>query len=60
MKGLLRIKEVCKVTGLSNSTIWLWVKQDKFPKPWKISPKITVWNESDIFEYIQNLRDGQK
>jgi prophage regulatory protein len=55
MKSLKRIKEVSEITGLSNSTIWLWVKQGRFPKPFKLSSRVTVWRESDIADYIDNL-----
>lgn len=55
MDGLVRIKEVCQVTGLSNSTIWKWVKEDKFPKPIKLSYKVTVWKASEVKAFIDAL-----
>lgn len=48
MSNFLRIKDVMKKTGIARSTIWLWVKEDKFPKPIKLSPRITVWSEEEI------------
>ncbi|MCJ8328109.1 MAG: AlpA family transcriptional regulator [Campylobacterales bacterium] len=29
-------------------------KKNKFPKPIKLSPKITVWGKDKIKEWIQN------
>jgi prophage regulatory protein len=40
------------VTGLAKSTIWLYVKEGKFPKQIKLSPKISVWKESDVEAWI--------
>ena len=48
MGNFLRIKDVMKMTGIAKSTIWLWVSEGKFPKPIKLSPRITVWNEHDL------------
>jgi len=48
MCNFLGITEVMKKTGIAKSTIWLWVSEDKFPKPIKLSPRITVWEEKKI------------
>lgn len=52
MGNFLRIKDVMKKTGIAKSTIWLWVSEGKFPKPIKLSPRITVWDEDIIFKWI--------
>jgi prophage regulatory protein len=49
---LLRIREVCDLTSLAKSTIWLWVSQDRFPKPISLSPSIKVWRQSDIDSWV--------
>lgn len=54
MSNFLRIKEVMKKTGIARSTIWLWVSEDKFPKPIKLSPRITVWEEQKVEEWKAN------
>jgi prophage regulatory protein len=50
---LLRIKSVSEKTEIGKSTIWLWVSQGKFPKPKKLSPRITVWEESKVEAWIK-------
>ncbi|MGB5918838.1 helix-turn-helix transcriptional regulator [Arcobacter sp.] len=40
-----------KKTGIARSTLWLWVNEKKFPKPIKLSPRITVWEENKIQEW---------
>jgi len=56
MNNFLRIKEVMKKTGIARSTIWLWVSENKFPKPIKLSPRITVWEEEKIDNWMSRLR----
>lgn len=49
----LRLKQVAKKTGLGKSTIWLWVKENKFPQPIKLSPRVTVWEKDKIKEWVE-------
>ncbi len=49
----IRLKEVCHKLSLSKATIWRMVAtHDDFPKPRKLSPKCTVWLESEVDAYI--------
>lgn len=54
MTNLLRIKDVIKKTGLAKSTIWLWVKEERFPPPIKLSKRVTVWEEEKINNWIKS------
>jgi prophage regulatory protein len=51
MTNFIRIQDVMKKIGIARSTIWLWVKENRFPKPVKLSPRITVWEEDKIQEW---------
>lgn len=44
----LRVKDVAKMLGIKPGTVWKWVREEKLPKPRKISPKCSVWRQSDI------------
>ena len=55
MGNFLRIKDVMKKTGIAKSTIWLWVSEGKFPKPIKLSPRITVWESNKINEWMNQF-----
>lgn len=37
------------------STIWLWIKQGKFPKPLKLGPRVTVFSVESILEFLEKL-----
>ena len=51
---LLSRKEVCKFVGVSQQTIWRWVKDGRFPKPLKTVRRV-VWKEADLQAWIDNL-----
>ncbi|KAB7886423.1 AlpA family phage regulatory protein [Poseidonibacter ostreae] len=56
MSKFLRIDDVVKKIGISKSTIWQWAKEDKFPKPIKISPRVTVWAEDELDNWMMTTR----
>ncbi len=56
MNNFIRITDVMKKTGIAKSTIWLWINEDKFPKPIKLSPRITVWEEDKVDQWMNRLR----
>jgi prophage regulatory protein len=53
VEKLIRIPRVMELVGIKKSTVWLWVKQGKLPKPKKLSSRVTVWKESEIIEFIE-------
>jgi predicted DNA-binding transcriptional regulator AlpA len=62
---IIRISELAttsKKSGklpVSPATIWRWVREGKFPKPFKLSESVTVWDASEIDAFIENrYRDG--
>lgn len=53
MTNLIRLTKVTEKTGCAKSTIWWMIANNKFPKQIKISPRISVWKESDVNEWIE-------
>ena len=51
-KILLRLPKVIEKTGLKRATIYLHIKQNKFPKQFKIGDRAVAWLESDIDDWI--------
>ncbi len=35
-------------------TIWRWVKEGHFPKPYKLGPRVTVWSAEEVDTWIEN------
>ena len=53
--GTLRAKEVAKLVGVAESTIWLKASEGKFPKPVKMFDRVTVWKADDVYEFLDRL-----
>lgn len=51
--GLLRINQVLKFVPVSRSNWWAGVKSGRFPKPIKLSERVTVWKASDIRDLVE-------
>jgi prophage regulatory protein len=49
---LLRLPEVKQTTGLSKSTIYARIAEGTFPKQIPLGPRLVVWMESDIQNWI--------
>lgn len=45
---LLRVKQVVQIVAVSRSTWLSGVRSGRFPKPLKLSPRVTVWRKSDL------------
>lgn len=49
---ILRLPEVCKVTGMSRSTIYLMESQAKFPRRMRIGIRAVGWVEAEVQGWI--------
>lgn len=50
--GFHRQVQVLKLVPFSKSTLWRRVKAGSFPKPLKLSDRVTVWRVEDIKLWI--------
>ena len=48
---LLKVNQVCEITGFGRTTIYRWVKLNKFPKPITIGKNIR-WYSADVEAWI--------
>ena len=49
---LCRVSHVLKVVPIGRSTIWLWARQGRFPRPVKYGA-ITVWKREDVLTWLK-------
>lgn len=49
---ILRLPAVKSLTGLSRSTIYLWVEGKSFPEPINLGTRAVGWVESEITQWI--------
>lgn len=50
----LRISTLAPRLGLSKGTIWRLVREKKFPKPIKLSEKVTIWKADDVLAWLES------
>ena len=54
----IREKQILAKLPISKATLWRKVKNGTFPKPIKLSEKVTAWQVSDIEEWLEAIRSG--
>ena len=59
-RRLIRLDEVKQKTGLSRSTIYLWMEEERFPQSVKIGGHSTAWVEEEIDEWIKTCIDQSR
>lgn len=50
--SILRLPAVKKRTGLSRSTIYLRISEDRFPKPVSLGGRSVGWVEAEINDWL--------
>jgi predicted DNA-binding transcriptional regulator AlpA len=66
MQKLFRMSQISSTpakSGLlpvSRATLWRWVSEGKFPKPFKMGARTTVWDAVEVLAYINAQKAGRK
>lgn len=55
--GFLRLNEVLKFYPVGRSTWWEGCKAGEFPRPVKLSPRVTAWRAEDIRALINSKNE---
>jgi prophage regulatory protein len=53
--GLLRVNQVLRLVPVSLSSWWAGVKAGRYPKPLKLSERVTCWRASDIRNLVEGI-----
>ena len=51
---VLRMPEVCQVTGLGRSTVYRKLTEGYFPSPIRLGPRAVGWRACDILEWLED------
>ena len=43
---------------VSPATLWRWVREGAFPKPVRLSSRITAWRAEDVDRWIKSRTSG--
>ncbi len=55
--GYVRLPIVLAIIPVGKSTWWNGVRDGRFPKPIKLTPRCTAWRAEDIHALIKSLAD---
>ena len=61
---VIRINELASRPGkpgklpVSPATIWRWVREERFPKPFSLGPSTTVWNLDQVEAFLSKQAEG--
>ena len=56
--GFIRLKQVLEIIPVSRATWWNGCKTGRFPKPYKICPRVTVWKLSEIKVCLEGFKQS--
>jgi predicted DNA-binding transcriptional regulator AlpA len=54
-EGYMRLPAILSVFPVSRSTWWAGINTGRFPKGFKLGPRITAWKVEDIRKLIETL-----
>ena len=63
-KRVIRVAELATTKGkdgllpVSPATVWRWVREGKFPKPFKLGDSVTVWDAAAVEDFIANKAEA--
>ena len=52
IEGFVRVGSLANILGVSVSTIWVWSRAGKLPKPVKLSERVTVWRAEEVRDWM--------
>jgi prophage regulatory protein len=55
----IRLPEVRQKVGMSKSFVYDLISQDKFPKPVKVSSRISCWVAAEVDQWVQERIDAR-
>lgn len=54
----LRPAEAAKRFGVCKTTLWRWAKRPDFPKPSKVSSKLTLFNSAAVARWLEDQKEA--
>jgi len=54
----IKLPKVMEHSTFAKSTIYKLIKEGKFPKPFHISARRTVWDEQEVMDYIAACKEA--
>ena len=55
-KGYMRQPEVLEIVPFSAATLWRRVASGHFPKPPRLSARVTAWSRAEVQNWLDNCK----
>ncbi len=56
-KRNLRVRQVADFLGIGVSSVWRLARiEPAFPKPFSLSPRVTVWSAEELSDYVETKK----
>jgi prophage regulatory protein len=56
----IRLPQILYLTGLGKSSIYKFMEEGHFPQSTKLGSRVTVWQKSDIQDWIKSKIQARK
>jgi len=56
--GFMRQPQVLEVVPFSSATLWRKCNAGQFPKPVKLSERVTAWKVGDVRQFLATMATG--
>ena len=57
---MLRLPDVCEITGLSETTVWRREKDGLFPRRRRLGANLVAWRSDEVQEWIESLPEADE
>lgn len=54
-EGYMRLPQILTLLPIGRSTWWAGCKTGKYPKPIKLSSRVSVWRAQEIYDLLERL-----
>jgi len=55
-----KLKDLQEEFGVSRATLYRWIKEYNFPKPYKLGPNTSLWFKPEVDDWVANRPRGCK
>lgn len=56
--GYFRLPQILSLIPVSKATWWNECRSGRFPKGYKLTPRITAWRKKDILELLNSFENN--
>lgn len=53
-REFFRPKHIVDGLGIAESTLYLWIKEGKFPQPIKLNGRVSLWKRQTILDWLED------